>query len=192
MSGLMLVQLAMHRGARVLATVLSAEEEDFLRCLQPAPARVINLAESGSQGLHKACMEETAGLGADLVIDSGVRMFGDCEDGEVGKIHKYDVINLLAVGGRWVTKQSSLQLDPPDSRLLQMKGGSVCFLNTETWMLSCTQLGSYLHILRDIMEKLVSGALRSRLEVVPVSKAVAAMQRVQHGDRLLKRVVRLD
>uniref|UniRef100_UPI00358FB208 quinone oxidoreductase-like protein 1 n=1 Tax=Myxine glutinosa TaxID=7769 RepID=UPI00358FB208 len=119
-------------------------------------------------------------------------MFGDCEDGEVGKIHKYDVINLLAVGGRWVTKQSSLQFDPPDSRLLQMKGGSVCFLNTETWMLSCTQLGSYLHILRDIMEKLVSGALRSRLEVVPVIKAVAAMQRVQHGDRLLKRVVRLD
>uniref|UniRef100_A0A8C4N7V7 Crystallin, zeta (quinone reductase)-like 1 n=1 Tax=Eptatretus burgeri TaxID=7764 RepID=A0A8C4N7V7_EPTBU len=37
MSGLMLVQLAMHRGARVLATVLSAEEADFLRSLQPAP-----------------------------------------------------------------------------------------------------------------------------------------------------------
>lgn len=46
-----------------------------------------------------------------------------------------------------------LQLDPPHSDLLFMKGANICFLNEHTWLLSSGQQGRYLHMLSDLVEK---------------------------------------
>ena len=73
---------------------------------------------------------------------------------------KNQLIKCLAVGGQWVTSQPKLQLDPPDSHLLMMKGASLHFLYEPVWQLSGARQGDYLHILQSTMAKLEDGTLK--------------------------------
>ncbi|XP_003963944.2 quinone oxidoreductase-like protein 1 [Takifugu rubripes] len=177
--GLMCIQLACYHGAKVLTTSHSAQKQTFLEQLRPTVARVIPVY-NGASDLLSVVLEETGGLGVDVVVDCGVRLQG--EESEERKLlpHKHDIISALAVGGHWVTSHKDLQLDPPDSRLLFLRSASVSFLNHEVWTASSAQQGRYLHILRDIMEKLSAGVLRPQPEEpVPVYEATVAMETVQ-------------
>lgn len=51
---------------------------------------------------------------------------------------------------------SSLQLDPPDSRILFLKATSVSFLNEEVWQASRARQGRYLRILMKDLQLLCS------------------------------------
>ena len=73
---------------------------------------------------------------------------------------KGQLVRCLAVRGQWVTSQPKLQLDPPDTHLLMMKGASLHFLFEHTWLLSGAQQGDYLHILQSTMSKLEDGTLK--------------------------------
>lgn len=73
---------------------------------------------------------------------------------------KNQLIKCLAVRGQWVTSQPKLQLDPPDSHLLMLKGASLHFLFEPTWLLSGAQQGDYLQILQSIVSKLEDGTLK--------------------------------
>ena len=73
---------------------------------------------------------------------------------------KYQLISCLAARGHWVTTQPNLQLDPPESQMLLMKGASLHFLFEPVWMLSSAQQGDYLQILKAIMTKLENGSLK--------------------------------
>uniref|UniRef100_A0A3Q4GT85 Crystallin, zeta (quinone reductase)-like 1 n=1 Tax=Neolamprologus brichardi TaxID=32507 RepID=A0A3Q4GT85_NEOBR len=161
--GLMCIQLACYHGAKVLTTSHSPQNHSFLEQLRPSVARVIPVYNSSSE-LLSAVMEETGGLGVDIVVDSGVRLHEGEEEveSEEKKLlpHKYEIISVLGVGGHWVTSHQDLQLDPPDCRLLYLKSASVSFLNPEVWTASSSQQGRYLHILKDIVEKMSSGVLR--------------------------------
>ncbi|XP_028279910.1 quinone oxidoreductase-like protein 1 isoform X3 [Parambassis ranga] len=155
-------------------------------------ARVIPVYKSSSDLLSEV-LEETGGLGVDLVIDSGVRLHEAEEDDEEKKLfpHKHDIISVLGVGGHWVTSQHDLQLDPPDCRLLYLKSASVSFLNPEVWTASSAQQGRYLHILKDIVEKMSAGVLRPQAEeAVPLYEATVAMETVQRHQKK-KAVVQL-
>uniref|UniRef100_A0A3Q2XEN5 Crystallin, zeta (quinone reductase)-like 1 n=1 Tax=Haplochromis burtoni TaxID=8153 RepID=A0A3Q2XEN5_HAPBU len=125
--GLMCIQLACYHGAKVLTTSHSPQNHTFLEQLRPSVARVIPVYNSSSE-LLSAVMEETGGLGVDIVVDSGV-------ESEEKKLlpHKHDIISVLGVGSHWVTSHQDLQLDPPDCRLLYLKSASVSFLNPEVW-----------------------------------------------------------
>ncbi len=63
----------------------------------------------------------------------------------------------------------SRQLDPPDSEQLFLRGASLSFLFSQAWLLSPLNQGRYIHILRDLLEKVgaaaISRALRERLRV---------------------------
>ncbi|XP_040905234.1 quinone oxidoreductase-like protein 1 isoform X2 [Toxotes jaculatrix] len=84
-----------------------------------------------------------------------------------------------------------LQLDPPDCRLLHLKSASVSFLNPEVWTASSAQQGRYLHILKDIVEKMSAGVLRPQPEeAVPLYEATVAMETVQRHQKK-KAVVQL-
>uniref|UniRef100_A0A674P5H4 Crystallin, zeta (quinone reductase)-like 1 n=1 Tax=Takifugu rubripes TaxID=31033 RepID=A0A674P5H4_TAKRU len=178
--GLMCIQLACYHGAKVLTTSHSAQKQTFLEQLRPTVARVIPVY-NGASDLLSVVLEETGGLGVDVVVDCGVRLQG--EESEERKLlpHKHDIISALAVGGHWVTSHKDLQLDPPDSRLLFLRSASVSFLNHEVWTASSAQQGRYLRILNlDIMEKLSAGVLRPQPEEpVPVYEATVAMETVQ-------------
>lgn len=179
--GLMCIQLACYHGVKVLTTSHSPQQHTFLEQLRPSVARVIPVYNNSSD-LLPVVLEETGGLGVDIVIDSGVRLQEEEEEDEEKKLlpHKHDIISVLGVGGHWVTSHQDLQLDPPDCRLLHLKSASVSFLNPEVWTASSAQQGRYLHILKDIVEKMSTGVLRPQPEeAVPLYEATVAMETVQ-------------
>ncbi|XP_061767376.1 quinone oxidoreductase-like protein 1 [Nerophis ophidion] len=189
--GLMCIQLACYHGVKVLTTAHSQQQQAFLEQLRPAVARVIPVSKNWSD-LVPAVLEETGGLGVDVAVDSGVRL-QEKEEPEESRLlpHKHDIISVLAVGGHWVTSHQDLQLDPPDCRLMFLKSASLSFLNPEAWAAAGAQQGRYLHILRDMMEKMSAGVLRPQAEAaVSVQEALVAMENVQL-QRRKKAVVQL-
>uniref|UniRef100_M3XK34 Crystallin zeta like 1 n=1 Tax=Latimeria chalumnae TaxID=7897 RepID=M3XK34_LATCH len=199
--GTIAIQLAHHVGARVIATAHSTEDKTHLEGLrpkvgirQPLVARVINVSD-GKADLVECCLEETGGLGVDIVLDAGVRLYSK-EDESTNKSlllpHKHDIITLLAVGSHWVTTEENLQLDPPDSCSLFLKGATVAFLNDEVWNLSSMLQGKYLHILKDVMEKLSNEIFRPQLdEPVPLYEAMVSMEMVQKNQARKRQVIQL-
>uniref|UniRef100_UPI00398F6A16 quinone oxidoreductase-like protein 1 isoform X2 n=1 Tax=Pristiophorus japonicus TaxID=55135 RepID=UPI00398F6A16 len=191
--GTIVVQLAHHRGAKVISTAGTLEDKKYLEGLRPTVARAINLSDR-KVDLVDSCLEETGGLGVNIVVDCGVRLYSK-EDEPAAKQHlphKHDILSLLAVAGHWVTTEENLQLDPPDSQFLFRKGATISFLNEEVWQLSNMQQGKYLHILKDVMEKLSSGTFRPQLdEPIPIYEATVAMEMVQKKQVRKKQVVRL-
>lgn len=195
--GLMCIQLACYHGVKVLTTSHSEQQHAFLEQLRPSVGvqdpllvRVIPVYKDSSD-LLPAVLEETGGLGVDIVIDSGVCLEEKAQSEETKLLpHKHDIISVLGVGGHWVTSHQNLQLDPPDCRLMYLKSASVSFLNPEVWTASSAQQGRYLHILKDIVEKMSTGVLRPQpAEVVPLYEATVAMENVQHHKK--KAVVQL-
>uniref|UniRef100_A0A8C9TCZ8 Crystallin, zeta (quinone reductase)-like 1 n=1 Tax=Scleropages formosus TaxID=113540 RepID=A0A8C9TCZ8_SCLFO len=171
--------VAHYHGVKVLATALSLQDQQLLEQLRPSVARVIGVWD-GKVDLVEACMEETGGLGVDIIIDSGVRLYEEEPTGQHMLPHKHDLISVLGVGGHWVTTECSLQLDPPDSHSLFLRGASLSFLNEEVWGASRSSQGKYLHILREVVEKLSTGTLRLQLdEPVPFYEATVSMEMVQ-------------
>ncbi|XP_072850206.1 quinone oxidoreductase-like protein 1 isoform X3 [Pogona vitticeps] len=158
--GTIAIQLAQHRGAKVISTVRTLEDKQYLERLTPSVVRLYNKE-------NKEAVEESLP-------------------------HKHDIIMLLSVGGHWITMEENLQLDPPDSRCLFLKGATVSFLNDEVWNLSNIQQGKYLCILEDIMEKLSSAVFRPLLdEPVPLYEAKVSMEMVQKNQARKKQVVQL-
>lgn len=164
-AGILTTQLAVECGARVIGLGSTDEEIDFLNTLDPPVLQVIDLRDKNTDIVSK-CFEETGGLGVDCFLDNGVEMYEESveqsdENGNYSiQLSKYDVISSLGVGGRWITCQNDLQLDPPDSTLLTMKCASVHFLFEDSWTLSRGAQGKYLHILTDIMNKMGKGILK--------------------------------
>ncbi|XP_012997489.1 quinone oxidoreductase-like protein 1 isoform X3 [Cavia porcellus] len=190
--GTIAIQLAHHRGARVISTACSLEDKQYLERFRPPIARVIDIS-AGKVHIAESCLEETGGLGVDIVLDAGVRLYSNDDEPPV-KLqllpHKHDVITLLGVGGHWITAEENLQLDPPDSHCLFLKGATVAFLNDEVWNLSNAQQGKYLCILKEVMEKLSAGVFRPQLdEPIPLCEAKVSMEVVQKNQGRKKQVV---
>ncbi|XP_045051366.1 quinone oxidoreductase-like protein 1 isoform X2 [Desmodus rotundus] len=193
MLGTIAIQLALHRGAKVISTASSLEDKQHLERLRPPIARVVDVSH-GNARVAESCLEETGGLGVDIVLDAGVRLYSE-DDEPAGKSqllpHKHDILTLLGVGGHWVTTEENLQLDPPDCHCLFLKGATVAFLNEDVWNLSNVQQGKYLCILKDVMEKLSAGVFRPRLEEpIPLHEAKVSMEVVQKNQGRKKQVVR--
>ncbi|XP_020651861.3 quinone oxidoreductase-like protein 1 isoform X1 [Pogona vitticeps] len=198
--GTIAIQLAQHRGAKVISTVRTLEDKQYLERLTPSVGAKQTLVahiideSNGKYHLTESCLEETGGLGVDIILDAGVRLYNkeNKEAVEESLPHKHDIIMLLSVGGHWITMEENLQLDPPDSRCLFLKGATVSFLNDEVWNLSNIQQGKYLCILEDIMEKLSSAVFRPLLdEPVPLYEAKVSMEMVQKNQARKKQVVQL-
>eukprot|EP00111_Clytia_hemisphaerica_P003242 TCONS_00009249-protein len=160
-------QLAQYWGAKVIVVGSTDEEIAFLQNLEPPASQVVDLRNK-RRSLASICLEETGGLGVDCILDNKVELYSEeyLDTLQTSKKSKkilptkFEVISSLAVGGRWVTQQHNLQLDPPDSELLMLKCASLHFLFEQSWSLSRSAHGRYLHILNDIMKKMSKGVLR--------------------------------
>ncbi|XP_023046634.1 quinone oxidoreductase-like protein 1 isoform X5 [Piliocolobus tephrosceles] len=110
--GTIAIQLAHHRGAKVISTACSLEDKQCLERFRPPIARVIDVS-NGKVHVAESCLEETGGLGVDIVLDAGVRLYSKDDEPAV-KLqllpHKHDIITLLGVGGHWVTTEENLQV----------------------------------------------------------------------------------
>ncbi|GAB1605709.1 quinone oxidoreductase-like protein 1 [Argonauta hians] len=192
--GSLAIQLALNWGAKVITTVTSPEERNFLKTSIPAIAQVIELNGHGSI-LCSSVLEETGGLGVDCVIDNGVRQFTEADDIIFTKEdtsrtlpHKYDLISCLGSFGRWVTAQPDLQLDPPDSRELLLRSASVCFLFHSIWTMSYSQHGRYKHILWDSVDKLDRGMVKVNIsKSINIDEAVNSLESI--SDQLIGKTV---
>lgn len=167
--GYIAIQLATQWGAKVISTASSQDEHMFLEKINPPLAQIIDIG-TRSNILVSSVMEETGGVGVDVVIDNGVRLFTQEEDihemedkKKYPLLHKHDVISCLGMSGKWITSQSDLQLDPPDSQQLFLRGASVNFLFENVWTLSYAQHGRYQHILHDVVNKLERGVIRTKI-----------------------------
>ncbi|NXH81740.1 QORL1 protein, partial [Edolisoma coerulescens] len=136
--GTIAIQLAQHRGAKVISTAHSLEDKQYLERLRPAGARVIDVSH-GKIDVAESCLEETGGLGVDIVLDAGGTPGGNLEI----QAHK----TIISTRQCYEFFFNLLQLDPPDSHSLFLKGATVSFLNDEVWNLSNVQQGKYLDIL---------------------------------------------
>ncbi|XP_033111633.1 quinone oxidoreductase-like protein 1 [Anneissia japonica] len=164
-NGSCLIQLAQNWGAKVITTVNSQEEKLHLESFKPPITSIIDVSNGKTNTIRSVCLEETGGLGVDIIIDSGVNMFPDqLEDDVIAKKQnlpsKHELISSLAICGRWVTSHRDLQIDPPNSELLFLKNASISYLFPSVWTLSTSQQGRYLHILRDVMNKVASGVVK--------------------------------
>lgn len=184
--GSVAVQLARQWGAKVIASVTSHAEKLYLESLNPPVGQIIELNQR-SNILVSSVMEETGGLGVDVVIDNGVKLYTNEEDcnlpSERRKYptpHKHEVISCLGIGGKWVTSQFDLQLDPPDCQQLFLRGGSVNFLFDQAWTLSYAQQGRYQHILHDVIDKLDRGYIKCKVsETVPLDKVPEKLSEIE-------------
>ncbi|ETE73164.1 Quinone oxidoreductase-like protein 1, partial [Ophiophagus hannah] len=170
-----------HRGAKVISTVNNLEDKQCLERIVPSVVRIIDVS-NGKYDLTESCLEETGGLGVDIIIDAGVRLHNKENETTSQQLlpHKHDIITLLSAGGHWITTEKNLQLDPPDCRYLFLKGASVSFLNDEIWNLS------------NVMEKLSSGVFKPHLDKpVPLYEAKVSMELVQKNQARKKQVVQL-
>uniref|UniRef100_A0A2D4G838 Enoyl reductase (ER) domain-containing protein n=1 Tax=Micrurus corallinus TaxID=54390 RepID=A0A2D4G838_MICCO len=191
--GTIAIQLAQHRGAKVISTVYNLEDKQCLERIVPSAVRIIDVS-NGKYDLTESCLEETGGLGVDIIIDAGVRLHNKENETTSQQLlpHKHDIITLLSAGGHWIMTEKNLQLDPPDCRYLFLKGASVSFLNDEIWNLSSMQQGKYLCILEDVMEKLSSRVFKPHLDKpIPLYEAKVSMELVQKNQARKKQVVQL-
>ncbi|XP_055947941.1 quinone oxidoreductase-like protein 1 [Argiope bruennichi] len=210
--GSLCIQLAHHWGAKVITTVSSEDEKLYLDGLEDQVALVIDqrkrslstyhtssFRNGNSEMIWSACMEETGGLGVDLIVDNGVTLFSDNEYRILTNDNysypvpsKHEIISALAVGGRWITSKENLQLDPPNSRLLFLKCASLGFLFEHAWTLSSTQQGQYLHILMDIMEKVADGVIRPNVYHTVSFDSVPETMKKLPSVRVGKIVMKMD
>ncbi|NXK69589.1 QORL1 protein, partial [Sylvietta virens] len=187
--GTIAIQLAQHRGAKVISTAHSLEDKQYLERLRPAGGEFYpSLLKFVLQNVSKYFF-----LG--IYSPSPVRLYS-AEDEPASKSqllpHKHDIITLLGAGGHWITMEKNLQLDPPDSHSLFLKGATVSFLNDEIWNLSNVQQGKYLDILwwSYIMEKLSNRIFRPQLdEPIPLYEAKVSMEIVQKNQARKRQVI---
>ncbi|NXU94920.1 QORL1 protein, partial [Xiphorhynchus elegans] len=190
--GTIAIQLAQHRGAKVICTAHSLEDKQFLERLRPPVARVLDVSH-GKVDVAESCLEETGGLGVDIVLDAGVKLYS-AEDESNSKSqllpHKHDILTLLGVGGHWITTERNLQLDPPDSHSLFLKGATVSFLNEEIWNLSNVQQGKYLYILFPFSGEKKKAIFWPQLdEPIPLYEAKVSMEIVQKNQARKRQVI---
>lgn len=195
------VQLATSWGAKVIAAASSVEELNFLNDLRVTLDRVIDLT---TESLVDAVMEETGGQGVDFLLETIPltehlstttaaekekreremspiisEMVSSEARGRAAYPSRRDLIRCLAPLGRWATSSAQLQLDPPDSRLLFLKGASLSFVFEQSWLLAGSQQGRLLHVLSDLMEKV------SKEEIVPKVTKSFILEKIREAHRTL-------
>ncbi|XP_053163542.1 quinone oxidoreductase-like protein 1 isoform X2 [Hemicordylus capensis] len=141
--GTIAVQLAQHRGAKVISTVYSPEDKQYLEKLTPSVARIID-ESNGKYDLTESCLEETGGLGVDIILDAGVRLYSKENETTSQQLlpHKHDIISLLSVGGHWVTMEENLQDQIVARSLRKATVPSLVVASLEQWYSPATLQGT--------------------------------------------------
>ena len=116
--------------------------------------------------------EVTGGLGVQHLVDLSSAPVPDTTApgrtvstvlSSASMLPKRKALQLLAVHGCWVTFCSDLQLDPPESRALQLKDAALAFAFAPAWGCSPNRQGVHLHMIAEALRLAAEGQL-----VVPV------------------------
>uniref|UniRef100_A0A6U1VW20 Enoyl reductase (ER) domain-containing protein n=1 Tax=Vannella robusta TaxID=1487602 RepID=A0A6U1VW20_9EUKA len=140
------IQLALYRGLSVFTTITSKDTK--IPASISEKAQVIDLTE---QELSEAIIERTSGLGVDIILEAPSYFTERSISYQTSQI-----IKCLASQGTWITSRS-VQIDPPASHVLLLKSAKISYLFEQTWVLSGSQQGRFLHLFKDLMQRLEQG-----------------------------------
>lgn len=141
---------------------------------------VVSVIDSSSDSLIQVGMEQTGALGFDHIIQL---------DPLPTSVSQKDLISLLAPHGTWLTSEK-IQLDPPETEMLQKLGASVAFVFEPIWLLAPTQKGRLMHILQSVMDLASKGVLKPRnTNIYPLERTRQAVRDL--GTKPGKIVIRL-
>lgn len=73
------------------------------------------------------------------------------------------LVQCLAVQGRLLTSTPNLQVDPPLSRQLFLRGGSLSYLFSQNWLLGATQRGRFAHVVTEVLNLANRGTLQANI-----------------------------
>jgi NADPH:quinone reductase-like Zn-dependent oxidoreductase len=178
-NGQIALQLADIWGAKIITTSNNVNDFNYLHDLNPNIIKVIDLS---SENPYQVLMNETGGLGVDHIYEATAS--------SACGFSKKDLIKCLSPNGHWVTS-SYVQLDPPESRILTLKGCSLSFVFEHSWVLSNTQQGRFLHILQDLMEKAGNDSLKCpAVHSFPLEKVRLAVRTLEEGKFIGKIVLK--
>ena len=166
-TGRLAIQLAVHRGLRVLATGDTTEEINFLEDLgarigsrRGELIRVLD-TRKGIDSLLTEILEETGYIGVDAIFEAD-SSHGDSNPDDSNNTDtdfKRIMLECLGTNGSYITTRRDMQLDPGESKRLALKGASLSFVFEQTWVLSPSKQGRYLHIMNELMGFLADGTL---------------------------------
>jgi hypothetical protein len=139
----------------------TAEEINFLEDLgarvssqRGSLVRVLD-SRSGHDAMLAQILEETGHVGVDCILEA------DSFYGDNSTEFKRIMLECLGTNGKYITTRRNLQLDPGESQRLALKGASLSFVFEQTWILSPSKQGQYLHIMNELLRFLADGTLGS-------------------------------
>jgi len=105
------------------------------------------------KNLNEEIFKVTGGCGLDCILELN----------PMNSTSLTEIVSCLGLNGRYITSNSKLQIDPPISEALFLKGASISYLFDQSWILSSTQHGRYQHILKEIIDRVISGSLKTKI-----------------------------
>ena len=209
-TGRLTIQLAVHLGLRVLAMGDTAEQLNYLEDLGARVSgqlgslvRVLD-SRQGPEVILLQVMEETGYMGVDSIFESDTSNSTSSQNSESSATEGDDknrnidlkrvMLECLGTNGTYVTTRRDLQLDPGESKRLALKGASLSFVFEQTWVLSPSKQGRYLHIMNQIMNYLSDGTLGTLVggDCTSLGRAREAYREIQKGETLGRTVVKID
>lgn len=151
------LQLAISHRLHVLAVVRTQEEVDYLKEM---PYQISHIIDMSKENPLKIALEETGGAGVDYLLDA----CPSCYENPTSL--KTDIIRCLAAHGHLATTQCSLQIDPPESRLMFLKGCTLSYIFGGIWTMCPSQLGVLHHMVDDAMDKLSKEEIKAKISAV--------------------------
>lgn len=210
-TGRVIIQLAVHLGMRVLAMGDTTKEINYLEDLgarlssqSGSLVRVLD-SRNGHDTILLQVMEETGQIGVDGIFESDTsncissKNSESSDNNENEKKNETDfkriMLECLGTNGKYITTRRDLQLDPGESTRLALKGGALAFVFEQTWVLSPSKQGKYLHIMNQIMNYLADGTLGTLVsgDCTSLGRAREAYREVQKGNDVCGRsVIKID
>ena len=147
-AGYIAVQLAISRGAFVFAAVSSNEGVALMNQFVPSVVRVI---DGRTERVSTAVVQETDGVGVHHVVELGYAPNFQAE--EALSPAPGEILDCLGPHAIWATRRRRLQLDPPESAQLALRGASLAFIYTQSWVACGARRGAFLHMVQEILRR---------------------------------------
>ena len=151
--GILAVQVAIMRGAYVFACT---DTDSGLERLQQFVSGAVRVIDTRAEDVS-VVVSETNELGVDHVFEASCAPTAALEEAMVPSSSQ--IVDCLAAHATWSTCRRRLQLDPPESAQLALRGAQLAFVYAQSWVSCKTKRGSYLHLLEMLMRMMAEGAL---------------------------------
>ena len=148
------LQLAQSRGARVITTVSSDDEVDYLDSLNLDRVAIVDMQNKDKKkSLREQVLSLTNGMGVDMILES-----------RVTGLDPKSCVAMLGFGGIWLSSRKAFRLQSRQSEALRYKNASIGFMFEEAWMMSPKRHGHLRLILHETTERVRKGTFRPRVD----------------------------